>query len=408
MSVPRIANAILSLALLITKAQAQEVEPSQAQPAWMDWNLDFTAQPVVGISGGNQPSASSWMQQVAAGLTLGTGLNKDPSLWTRLDHWELQVELSQFSGNPDLNEQLGTAFPLQSLVEPTGTWLTQASLERIQGKNKIDWSMIAGVIPIGNNIMEIPALNYYSNDSLNTPYNLSITGLPVNPLTALGTQIGIHHESLGSLDYGYYNLNNTHQVAASLGVTPFTPKLQGNLQIVQWSINPLPHSNQTQTQGTEQQLPDALIQFGGYVSSTNLDVAAKTNLGEGFNQGVYGAVTWPLSIPIGNDNRVWISSSLSLNPNNNPLISFSSAGLLSQGILPGRPLDVLALGFSRSGFSRSITPNQSYEGVIELNYNIQISENLQIQPLMQWIINPSGIGSQPTIWATGAQLNLSI
>jgi porin len=90
------------------------------------------------------------------------------------------------------------------------------------------------------------------------------------------------------------------------------------------------------------------------------------------------------------------------------LASFTAAGLLSQGVFPGRDQDVVALGLSRNGFSRTITPNQSYEAVIELNYKIKISERLQIQPVMQWIIHPSGVGSRPTIWAAGAQLNLSI
>lgn len=126
------------------------------------------------------------------------------------------------------------------------------------------------------------------------------------------------------------------------------------------------------------------------------------------NTAIYGAFTWPISLPIGHDNRIWISSSLSLNPSNNPLTSYAAGGLLSQGILPGRPLDILALGFNRSGFSQQLSPNKSYEGVIELNYTIQISKRLQIQPLMQWIINPSGTGSWPTIWATGAQLNVSL
>ena len=269
--------------------------------------------------------------------------------------------------------------------------------------------MNAGVISIGNNAMEIPALNYYTNYTLNTPYNLSVIGLPITPLTSLGAQIGLHHKHLGSIDYGYYNLNKTHQIAASLGVTPFTPKLEGDLHIVQWSINPLTNSKLQKTDESEQILPDPLIQLGSYIASTNLNINPNKNLGDGSNRGIYATVTWRLPLlSIGKDNRIWISSSLSLNPNNNPLTSYAAAGLLSQGVIPGRPQDVLALGLNRSGFSRNIAPNQSYEGVVELNYKIQISERLQIQPLMQWIINPSGEGPRPTIWATGTQLNLSI
>jgi len=399
----------LSSGLFFTGAQANDAETSRPQPRWIDFNLDFIAQPVVGVGGGIEPSSSSWMQQVAAGLTLGTGLNKNRSSWTGLDHWQIQLELSQFAGNPNLNEQLGAEYPLQSLVTPTGMWITQASLERIEGNKKIDWSMNAGVIAIGNNLMEIPALDYYTNYTLDTPYNLSVIGYPIMPLSAPGAQIGIHHKQLGSLDYAYYSLNETHQIAAALGVTPLTPKLEGSLQIFQWSMNPLANSKQTKTEEEALNMPDPLIQLGGYISSTNLDVNSNKNLGEGTNRGIYATVTWPLpQLPIGEDNRIWISSSLSLNPNNNPLTSYTAAGLLSQGIIPGRPQDVLALGLNRNGFSRSIAPNQSYEGVVELNYKIQISERLQIQPLMQWIINPSGEGSRQTIWATGAQINLSI
>ena len=399
----------MSSGLFFAGAQANDAETSRPQPRWIDFNLDFIAQPVVGVGGGIEPSSSSWMQQVAAGLTLGTGLYKNRSNWTGLDHWQIQLELSQFAGNPNLNEQLGTEYPLQSLVTPTGMWITQASLERIQGNKKIDWSMNAGVIAIGNNLMEIPALDYYTNYTLDTPYNLSVIGYPIMPLSAPGAQIGIHHKKLGSLDYAYYSLNKTHQIAAALGVTPLTPKLEGSLQIFQWSMNPLANSKQTKTEEEAPNMPDPLIQLGGYISSTNLDVNSNKNLGEGTNRGIYATVTWPSpQLPIGEDNRIWISSSLSLDPDNNPLTSYTAAGLLSQGIIPGRPQDVLALGLNRNGFSRSIAPNQSYEGVVELNYKIQISERLQIQPLMQWIINPSGEGSRQTIWATGAQINLSI
>ena len=185
-----------------------------------------------------------------------------------------------------------------------------------------------------------------------------------------------------------------------------TPTLEINLQILQLSNNPLANSQHSKSKEVLLLVP--LTQLGGYTSSTNLDTNSSKNLGEGTNRGIYGTATWPIALPIGEENQIWISSSLSLDPDNNPLASYAAAGLLSQGILPGRPQDVLALGFNRSGFSQSIAPNQSYEAAIELNYKIQISERLQIQPLMQWIINPSGAGSRPAIWATGAQLNLSI
>ena len=85
-----VANAILSSWLFFTEAQANDAETSLPQPQWIDFNLDFTAQPVVGVGGGLEASSSSWMQQVAAGLTVGTGLNKSQSSWAGFDHWQIQ------------------------------------------------------------------------------------------------------------------------------------------------------------------------------------------------------------------------------------------------------------------------------------------------------------------------------
>ena len=69
---------------------------------------------------------------------------------------------------------------------------------------------------------------------------------------------------------------------------------------------------------------------------------------------------------------------------------------------------MLALGLGRTSFSPTINPGLSYEGMIELNYSFYVSEILQIQPVMQWIINPGGEGKVPGIWAGGLQINLSL
>jgi porin len=69
---------------------------------------------------------------------------------------------------------------------------------------------------------------------------------------------------------------------------------------------------------------------------------------------------------------------------------------------------VLALGVGRTSFSPTIKKGLSYESTVELNYSIYLSETVQIQPLMQWIINPGGAGKIPGIWAGGMQINLSL
>ena len=158
----------------------------------------------------------------------------------------------------------------------------------------------------------------------------------------------------------------------------------------------------------QRQLPKPLLQLGGYMGTTKLQTNKAKQLGDGTNNGAYGSIIWPVTLPIGIDNRVWLSGTISTNPENNPLESYAAGGWLSQGILPGRPLDVLALGLSLNNFSATITPNRDYEGAIELNYTVQISDQIQFQPLMQWILNPSGTGSFSGIWATGAQLNISL
>ncbi len=50
--------------------------------------------------------------------------------------------------------------------------------------------MNTGVIKIGNISMVIPALNYYTNYTLDTPSDLSAIGYPIMPLTAPRAQIG--------------------------------------------------------------------------------------------------------------------------------------------------------------------------------------------------------------------------
>ena len=145
------------------------------------------------------------------------------------------------------------------------------------------------------------------------------------------------------------------------------------------------------------QLPPPLLQIAsGYVdnrSTGNLDGAAMATL------------TMAAPLPLGLDNRFWLGVNAGFEWDTNPILLFIGGGWLSQGLVPGRPLDVLALGIGSSRFSPSLSPGQSSETVLELNYSWLVNANLSLQPVLQLILNPDGSNAEP-ILAAGIGLQL--
>ena len=416
---------LIGLALAITSLQGAPCRSSPLQtwlqlPEWLDLSLNYTAEPMAGIAGGSSPSAASWYQAVVLDLSLSSGFGKNQHDWNELDHWQLNLQLTNDAGNPDLNTELGSAFTLQTLVNPVGTWITEASAVRNRGQGwwqaELGVMSLDPVMPGEPGFLSSPAMDSYISSVLNNTLNLLIPGVPIDPFVAPGIKLKAHSESLGSLEYAYFYLNPQTSIAASLGADPGVPDVEGGVQAIQWKKNPLPSrtdlskpiTSETGKERVARQLPTPEVQLGGYFASTQLQVENARELGDGINRGIYGSLTWPVELPLGLDNRIWAGGTVSLDQANNPYPTFIAGGWLSQGIVPKRPMDVLALGFGRTSFSPTINPGLSYESTIELNYSIYLSEALQIQPLMQWIINPGGGGKVPGIWAGGLQINLSL
>ncbi len=414
------ALALTCSAVFAPSARTSPLESLLGLPEWADLSVTVTAQPMVGVVGGDRPGASSWFQSINLGLSLSSGFEKDQDTWSELDHWQLNVELSSNAGNPNLNTDLGSAFTLQTLVNPVGTWLTEASVVRNRGRGW--WEAQLGLMSLAPDMagepgfVSSPVMNNYFSSVFNNTMNLLVIGMPINPFVAPGLKVKAHSETLGSLGYGYFYLDPQTTIASSLGVNPGIPEVQGGMQALQWTRNPLPSRSdlskpipRPDTQANViRQLPLPELQLGGYLTSTRLLSDDADELGEGLNRGIYGSITWPLDLPIGLDSRLWVAGTVSLDPENNPYPTFVGGGWLTQGLVPSRPLDVLALGLERTSFSSTLLSGKSYEATIELNYSIYVSEMLQIQPVMQWIINPGGAGETPGIWAGGVQLNLNL
>jgi porin len=84
---------------------------------------------------------------------------------------------------------------------------------------------------------------------------------------------------------------------------------------------------------------------------------------------------------------------------------FLAGGWLNQGLLPGRPQDVLAVAYGYSRFNPRLQENGRGEGVLEVNYSWQVNSWLSLQPVVQLILQPDGRNGAP-ILATGLGLSL--
>ncbi len=90
---------------------------------------------------------------------------------------------------------------------------------------------------------------------------------------------------------------------------------------------------------------------------------------------------------------VW--GALSYAPPDRNTVSFMAAGGLSyQGLIPGRPWDRASFIGAYGGFSSDLdgttTYDQTFEGLLELNYRYQPAQWLFIQPDIQYVIRPDG------------------
>jgi carbohydrate-selective porin OprB len=90
------------------------------------------------------------------------------------------------------------------------------------------------------------------------------------------------------------------------------------------------------------------------------------------------------------------------------MTDFVSGGLQYQGLIEGRDDDVTALGFSHGTFSSKATDfTQDYESVLEVYYNAQLTDCINLTPSLQYIANPGGVSgvSDALVFAVRAQMS---
>ncbi|MFZ0406960.1 MAG: carbohydrate porin [Cyanobium sp.] len=378
-------------------------------PPWLNLALNVQSDGFFNPVGG-QVAARNWIQQTTVDASVSSGFGKDQSRWREADHWLLHGELTAISGVAGYGQRIGAIFPLTALDHPTGFWITEVSLQRLGGSQGVD--VKAGLLPLNPAFVQAPVFNAYLNSVFNNTLNLNQPGLPINPYLAPGLELHWRPAArdpalpgdagaLGEWHYGAYLLNPTTQLAGLLGVIPDQPPLRGHSQLLQWSFARLPGARRLAApirhrgEALTRLLPPPLLQIGGgYLT----DEGRGAILPLGFS-----SLTLAPALPIGLDNRLWLGLSAGNEAGGNPVTLYGSGGWLCQGFIPGRPFDVLALGYGRSRFNQPLLAGLRPQSLLELNYSVTLNSSLSLQPVLQWIQAPAGVGS---ILALGLQLQL--
>lgn len=95
----------------------------------------------------------------------------------------------------------------------------------------------------------------------------------------------------------------------------------------------------------------------------------------------------------------------------NPLSTFFSATLVATGLIPAWPEDQIGLGFMLANgsdkFLSTIGDPEDHEINIELTYFTNLTENITIQPDIQWVISPGLDGSVEDVFVFGLRLSVN-
>lgn len=385
-----------------------------ALPGWLTLNLGVNAAPIANPIGG-LTSAANWMQQIELNANAGRGLTRDPADWQEIDHWQAHLRLDLYSGSPNYASTIGSLIAPQTVAYPPGLWLSGASLSR--SNRSSSFSVTAGLRSLDPDFLAAPVYNSYLFAAINDTLNLNILGLPITPFAAPALSLRWNSGGLGEWRLGAYWLGPQGETASLFGVDPGLPDLDGNLQILQWSMAPRLAGIDTSSpirlpsgSSVARQLPPPLLQLGGFRSRTTSPARPQNALkvvGLGLNHVVYGSFTLPARLPLGLDNRLWSAAQLDLNPGRDGTPLFLGGGWLCQGLLPDRPRDVLALGVAGTVFSRQLLPQLSNQIAVELNYSFTLNNSLSLQPVLQWIVRPSGSADVAPILTTALQVVLS-
>lgn len=341
---------------------------------------------------------------------VGVWLNVDLDTVLGWRGGQLHVSASNRVGTSLSQKHVGNTFAVQQIFGGETTRLVDLALEQSLAGGAVD--LRAGRLDWGDEFAHSPYYCQFQNvgfcgNPVSIPINVN---LPTYPNTLWGAYARLQPVDWGYLKLGVYNTVKNFRANEFHGVD-FTIRDDSGVAFA-WEAAYLRNA-QDSDPGLR-----GLYKVGGYVDSEPLVRFSSGNLRSGAN-GVYVAVDQELYLEPHQDKRQGLDSFIALayaGPELAKVQYYAIAGLLYRGLVPDRAADVTGLGLIAGGFSSDLRasqraqgkPGQTQEIVLEANYEIVVFPWLQVQPDVQYVLNPGGTGTIGDALVFALQVNIPI
>lgn len=371
---------------------------------------DFMANPV-----GGQSQSAAWAQLLIVGATID--LHKTVG-WP--PGGSVTASLIDVAGS-NISNEIGNAFavPQAYMMNTFALYDLYYQQQLFDGK----LTLTAGRMMAGQFFATLPAMTMVVSAAVNgNPVSLFANAMyPSITSATWGTYAKVKPTADTYIDAGVFQASPRNGLTSYHGADFSIRPDDGILMIAEVGWTPSFKAGESapadgKTKAAPLELP-GIYTFGAYL--TNYPFSEFD--GSGIQRNAYGfywlaqQMVWrSRNNPLHNVS-LWGGVTYSPQQQIAPIPIMGLGGVILQGFVPTRDSDSILFSVYAGGFSPSYAAAQDAQGqgrptaetVIELSYIIQLTPHIQIQPDVQYILQPGGAGPNPDAVVLGGQFSIS-
>ena len=294
-----------------------------------------------------------------------------------------------------LSERVGD-IQTASNIEALPTFrLFESWIDKRFGDDQRSFAIRAGLMDLNSDFDSVQAASLFINSSHGIGPDLSRSGRngpSIFPVSALGLRLSLLPSTRWTL-----------RVAAFDGVPgdPQRPRAFASVRLA-------PDDGALTIAQADYHLSEnAKIEVGAWRYSARTDPVSPATAGPQHDQGFYASIEGP--IPGAHGWSAWLRAGAA-DRQAQSVSSYFGGGVVSQGLLRGRPDDRLGVAIARAGIgapaSAALGVSRA-ETTFELSYQYKVHNTLAVQPDVQWIDHPAGIAGARSALVLGLRIVLT-